>query len=135
MPALQHLVTVKDVLKKLLLEDMSKNDKTIIRNDKYLVIKKALESKEVEVEIEFLLSIKPIFDEFLTRFQKEKPMIHLLHSNCEKLLKTVIGKLMENKEYIDKRHNALKEVDCESVELQLKMTSSRLCKDIVYQPI
>ena len=54
--------------------------------------KNALESKEVEVEIEFLLSIKPIFDEFLTRFQKEEPMIHLLHSNCEKLLKTAMGR-------------------------------------------
>ena len=74
-PALQHLVTVKDALKKLLLEGMPKNDKTIIKNDKYIVIKKALDSKEVEVEIEFLLSIKPIFDEFLTRFQKEEPMI------------------------------------------------------------
>ena len=27
---------------------------------------------------------------------------------------------MQSKAYIDKRHNALKEVDCENVELQLK---------------
>ena len=53
---------------------MPKNDKTIIKNDKYIVIKKALESKEVGVEIELLLNIKQIF-EFLTRFQKEEPML------------------------------------------------------------
>ena len=94
---------------KLLLEEMPKNDKTIIKNDKYIVIKKALESKEVEVEIEFLLSIKPIFDDFLTRFQKEEPMIHRLHSNCEQLLKTAMGKLMQSNAYVDKRHNAFKE--------------------------
>ena len=83
-------------------------------------MKKAFESKEVEVEIEFLPSIKPIFDDFLTRLQKEEPVIHLLHSNCEKLLKTAMGRLMQSKAYTDKWHNALKELDCESVELQLK---------------
>ena len=87
---------------------------------KYIAIKKALESEEVEVEIEFLISIKPIFDQFLTRFQKEEPVTHLLHSNCEKLLKTAMERLMQSKSCIDKRHNALKEEDCENVELQLK---------------
>ena len=89
-PPLQCLITIKDALKKLLLEEMPKNDKAIIKNDKYIVIKKALESKEVEVEIEFLLSMKLIFNEILTKFQKEEPMIH-----CEKLLKTAMGRLMQ----------------------------------------
>ena len=119
-PALQHLLTVKDALKKLLLVEMPKNVKTIIKNDKYIVIKKALESKEVEVEMEFILNIKPIFDGFLTKFQKGEPMIHLLHSNCEKLLKTAMGRLMQGKAYIDIRWYTLKEINCESVELQLK---------------
>ena len=41
-------------------------------NVKYLAIKKALDSREVEVKIEFLISIKPIFDEFMTTFQIEE---------------------------------------------------------------
>ena len=89
-PALQHLVAVKDALEPWNLQ-------------------------EVEVEIEFLPSIKQIFDEFLTRFQKEEPMIHLLHSNCEKLLKTAMGRLMQSKAYIDKRYIVLKEIDCRNV--------------------
>ena len=80
--------------KKLLVE-IGRNDKNIEMNDRYLAIKKALESKEVAVEIEFLLTIKPLFDEFMTKFQKEEPMIHLLYASSEKLLK--------NNEYIVKR--------------------------------
>ena len=62
------------------LEEMTKN---IGKNDKYLVIKRGLESKEVWVEIEFLLIIKPVFDEFMTEFQREEPMIHLLYASSE----------------------------------------------------
>ena len=70
---------MKSALKKLLLEELPKNDKSIVNNDEYLAIKKALDSREVEIEIEFLISIKPILDEFMTKFQMEEPMIHFLH--------------------------------------------------------
>ena len=81
-PALQRLTKVKEAVKKLI-DDIGRNDKNIGKNDKYLAIKRGLESKEVWVEIEFLLTIKPVFDEFMTKFQREEPMIHLLHANCE----------------------------------------------------
>ena len=54
-PALQCLVTIKDAVKKLLLEDMAKNDKNISKNDEYLSVKRVLECEEVDVEIEFIL--------------------------------------------------------------------------------
>ena len=88
-PALQRLVKVKEAVKKLLVE-IGRNDKNSEKNDRYLAIKKALESKEVTVEIEFLLTIKPVFNEFITKFQKE-PMIHLLHASSEKVLKTTVS--------------------------------------------
>ena len=37
-------------------------------NDKYPSIKMALESKEVDVEIEFTISTKAMFNEFMTKF-------------------------------------------------------------------
>ena len=85
-PTLERFLTVKQALKKLLLEEMPKKDKNIGKNDKYLAIKRSLESKEVEIEVEFLISMKPIFDVFMTKFQAEEPMIHLLYPSCEKLL-------------------------------------------------
>ena len=93
-PTLQCLVTIKDAVKKLWLEDMPKNDKNISKNDKYLSIKRALESKEIDVEIELIISTKPLFDEFMTKFQMEDPMIHMLYPSSVKLLKTAMSRLM-----------------------------------------
>ena len=55
-PALQRLTKVKEAVKKLI-DDIGRNHKNIGKNDKYLAIKRGLESKEVWVEIEFLLTI------------------------------------------------------------------------------
>ena len=61
------LVTIKDAVKKFLLEDTAKNDKIISKNDKYLSIKRALESKALDVKIEFIISTIPLFDEFMAQ--------------------------------------------------------------------
>ena len=118
-PALQRVISMKAALVKLFVDELPKNDKNITKNDKYWTIQNALESKEVEIQMEFLISIKPIFDEFLTKFQKEEPMIHLLYPNCEKLLKLTIGRPMKNKVYKDKRGEDLKKINVEKVEMQL----------------
>ena len=120
-PALQHLLHIKDALKKLLLEELPKQDKKIKENEKYLDVKKGLESKEVAVEIKFLIAVKPLFDEFITKFQKEELMIHLSCPNCEKLLKGVMGRLLKSKEYINKKGATLKQVGVKKVELQLNI--------------
>ena len=109
-----------DAVKKLLLEDMPKNDKNISRNDKYLSIKRALKSKEVDIEIKFIISTKPLFDEFMTKFQMEELVIHMLYPSSVKLLKTAMSTLMKSKVYTEKSRAALKQVNLEDVELQLK---------------
>ena len=117
---MQHLVTIKDAVKKLLLEDMPKNDKIISKNDKYLSIKRALESKEVDIEIEFIISTNPPLNEFMTKFQMDEPMIHMLYLSGLKLLKTAMNRLMKSKVYTEKSEAALKQVNVENMELQLK---------------
>ena len=84
-----------------------------------MAIKEALESKEVAVEIEFLLTIKPVFDKFMTKFQKEEPMIHLLYASSEKLLKTTRSRLLKEKDYMDRKGDKPKEVKVDEVNMQL----------------
>ena len=48
-------------------------------------------------------------------------MIHLLHPNCEKLLKGVMGGLLKSRAYTDKKGVTLKQVDVEKVQLQLNI--------------
>ena len=77
---------IKEAVNKLLPVELPKKD-NIRKSDKYLSIKKALESKEVATETAFLISIKPVLDKLMTKFQIEEPVIHLLHPNHKKLLK------------------------------------------------
>ena len=120
-PALQCLVHIKDALKKLLIEELPKQYMKIKENEKYLDVKKGLESKEIAVEMEFLIAVKPLCDKFITKFQKEEPMIHLLYPYCENLLKGVMGRLLKSRAYTDKKGATLKQVDVEKVELQLNI--------------
>ena len=118
-PALQCLVAIKDAAKKLLLEDMPNNDKNINKNDKYMFIERALEAKEVDVEIEFIISTKPVF-EVMTKFHMEELRIHMLYPSSVKLLKTAMGILIKSKAYTEMSGAALKQVNVKDVELQLK---------------
>ena len=112
---------MKEAAKKKLIVEIGRNDKNIEKNDRYLAIKKALESKEVAVEIEFLLTIKPVFDEFTTEFQKEEPVIYLLYASSEKLLKTTMCRLLKEKAYMDRKGDKLKEVKVDEVNMQLSI--------------
>ena len=102
-----------------LLVEIGRNDKSTEKNGRYLAIKKALESKEVAVEIEFLLTIKLLFDEFMTKFEKEELMIHLLYARSEKLLKRTMSRLLKEKAYMDRKCDKLKEVKVDEVNMQL----------------
>ena len=56
----------------------------------------------------------------MTKFQMEEPMIHMLYSSSVKLRKTAMSRLMKSKVYTEKSGAALKQVNVEDVELQLK---------------
>ena len=56
----------------------------------------------------------------MTKFQMKEPMIHMLYPSIVKVLKTVMSRLMKSKVYIEKSRAALKQVNVEDVELQLK---------------
>ena len=86
-------------------------DANVSKSDKYMATKEALESKEVDTEIAYLISTEPVFDAFMTKFKREEPMIHLLHPNCEKLLKTTMARPMKSQVYTEKKGRELKEVD------------------------
>ena len=129
-PALECLVQIKEALKKLLIEELPKQDKHLKDNEKNLDVNKGLESHEIAVEIESIITVKPFFNEFMTKFQKEEPMIHLLHPNCEKLLKTVMGRLLKSKAYTEKKGKALMDIDVDSVQLQLSTDQFKLMQGV-----
>ena len=93
---------------KLLFPEFPKNGNNNGKNDNYLSIKKALESKELNTEIAFLISTMPIIDDFIKKFQREEALKHLSYPNCEKVLKTTMARLMKSKVYTEKKRKYLK---------------------------
>ena len=58
---------------------ITKEWKNISKNEKYLLIKKVLDPPKVNTEIAFLIGIMLVFEEFMTKFQREELVIHLSH--------------------------------------------------------
>ena len=113
-------MSIKDAVRSCCLKTCQRMTKNISKNEEFLSIKRALESKEVDTEIEFIISTKPLFDEFRTKFQMEELMIHMSYPSSVKLLKTAMSRLMKSKVYTEKSGVALKQVKVEDMELQLK---------------
>ena len=56
----------------------------------------------------------------MTKLQMEEPMNHMLYQSSVKLLKTTMSRMIKSKFYTEKSWAALKQVNVEDVELQLK---------------
>ncbi len=85
----------------------------------------ALDSLEVEAQAQFIINVKPIFDEFLTKFQLEAPMVYVLYPSCVRVLKTLMGRLVKSKLYVDKKGKALAHINVQDMEVQLKREDFR----------
>ena len=70
-------------------------------------------------ETEFLVSIKPLFDDFMIKFQTEEPMIHMLHINCQQPLKELMGRLLKSACFSNKEGKELTNINVDDVSLQL----------------
>lgn len=69
----------------------SKQRKSLQNNTRYNGIKEVLTSNVSKVRLNFILYLcRSIFDPFLTWFQQEGPLIHLLHHELSKLYRTVL---------------------------------------------
>lgn len=62
----------------------------------------------------FLRNVADIFNEFLTLFQKDEPLVHILYDELELLVRKLMGRFLVSKSFHDKVGAALKSVDVES---------------------
>ena len=73
---------------------------------------------EETLDLEELVLLRHNY-EFMTKFQREESMIHLLYANCVKLLKTTMSRLLKEQAYVGKKGYKLKEVNVDEVNIQL----------------
>ena len=104
------------------MKDLGKNEKTAPKSINYKRVAAMLtggEKDATKVLLEFLKSTFPLFEEFLTLFQKSTPTIHLVYdSMCLTLLK-VMRRFLRPTALEGKYGASLGSVSCEDVKLQL----------------
>ena len=72
------------------------------------------------VQLCFLESVKPVFDQFLHVFQVEGPLIHVLYPSMLLLLKKMMSRFLKQRAIQKKSVDELLKLDIKNVDIQLK---------------
>jgi hypothetical protein len=89
-------------------------DKTVEKNDKYKLIRTLIDNPRTLVQLKFLASVSPLFTRFLTVFQQEGPLVHVLHSSLCDLYRMLLLRFIRSECVNNKTGKDLKEIDVRS---------------------
>lgn len=67
-----------------------KTEKVLDQNESCRRICKAIQGKNVLIQVLFLISVKPVFDGILATFQRQEPLIHVPHDKCLQLARKLL---------------------------------------------
>lgn len=96
-------------------------------NDRYERIKETLTSYVIKIRLQFVLFLcETIFDRFLTLFQQEAPLIHVLHYELSSLYRLVLLQFLKTDYVGDKAGGCLLDLDFKLSEKQLNNKQIRI---------
>lgn len=101
LPALERVVKTWEPLVKYFLTTLPKTAadartlKMVESNPKYIRICRMLKSPTTLIQINFLLSLSALYDKFLKLFQREDPLVHILHSEMMDLLRSFMLRFLK----------------------------------------
>ncbi|CAF5217312.1 unnamed protein product, partial [Rotaria magnacalcarata] len=97
------------------------------KTEKYEKIKSNLTSNVVKIRLQFVLFLcKNIFDRFLTWFQQEEPLIHLLYRELSELFYLVLAQFLKYDFIVGKSGGDLCDIDFKLNEKQLNSKNIRI---------
>ena len=123
-PALTRIVDNWEPIRSYFLKELpkvAKEDRTervLEQNQRYRRICKAIKGKDVLIQMQFLISVKPVFDGILTTFQRQEPLIHVLHDECLQLVRKLMLRFLKS-EVAENSSKKIVQVDVQSAALQL----------------
>ena len=123
-PALTRIVDNWEPICSYFLKELPKvareerRERALEQNDSYKRICKALQGKDVLMQMQFLISVKPVFDAILSTFQRQEPLIHVLHDECVQLVRKLMLRFLKP-EVVDGSSKKLAQVDVQNVDNQL----------------
>ena len=96
LPALEWVQCQRPYLRKYFLEFLPNHKKRSTGRERFKRINLVLSKEEqvLKVEMDFLQSVKPVLDQYLTILQNQWPMIHVLYTSIKTLLETLLGRFV-----------------------------------------
>ena len=86
-PAVVRVAQNWDALVQYFLTELPKSKAWKQNQKKYIRIARKLNDASMKVELEFLIELEPLFNRYLKLFQKEEPLINLVHEETVELIK------------------------------------------------
>lgn len=87
-PALQRIIDQWQAICAYVAQ-LEKDPKTVPKSVNFKLIRDAIHKPDMKFKIIFLLSVIPLFEEFLREFQSEQPLIHILYTRMSSFLITL----------------------------------------------
>ncbi|XP_063216597.1 uncharacterized protein LOC134527657 [Bacillus rossius redtenbacheri] len=91
--AASRLIEQWEALKKYFLSYVPKKRNSLGKSNNYKRILSLLKKPTIKAELLFVCSSARVFTRFTGAFQKEEPMIHVMHDELETLAKILLGKV------------------------------------------
>lgn len=82
-----RIITQWTVIQKYFNSGLSEDQK---KNDSYRAIKQLLDNPRTYVQMQFIIDVAPILNQFLKQFQRADPLIHLLYHEVNCLVRRLL---------------------------------------------
>ena len=96
-------------------KDLGKDPKTAPKTASYKRVAAMLtdeEGKKTKAQLEFICNVSPIFEDFLTIFQKNCPQVHIFYDKMSEVLRKLMGRFLKKEAYDKKFGSDLVRIDC-----------------------
>lgn len=97
-PAAEKMISQIPALEEYFLNDIPLKDKKTLKTKRYLDIKEYIDNPLLILYLKFASYTAEVFTKNFTQlFQKEKPLIHILYSQLEKLIMILVSNIIKSK--------------------------------------
>lgn len=93
-PSLKKIVEQREGIKTYVTQ-LEKDSRKMPKSVNFKLIRDAVNNPDMKVKLQFLLSVIPLFEQFLQDFQTDQPMIHVLYSRMKDLLFTILRRFVK----------------------------------------
>ena len=92
------------------------NDKSVEKNDTCICIRRLLDNPHTFIQLQFIADVTSVFSTFVQLFQREGPMIYVLHSALFELIQKLLLRFVKVEVMGKKNGKRLCEIDVNDVE-------------------